>query len=168
MLPSEFLAVWKRKGMIWPRYSRFSEDDLTVANGLVEAYKNHLGQKKGVLKDFADELEDRGFEYRFVRGLAFLLDRRSIFKCDDNAEPLTLRRKIFETTGKLGMPTTQEQRKSVIENVASELKITPKEVDDFLYADLDREILVEKFDPPFALDLLKPYNLSLTQTLLFA
>ncbi len=167
MLPSELLAVWKRKGMIWPRYSRFFEDDLTVANGLIEAYKNHLGQKKSVLKDFADELEDRGFEYRFVRGLTFLLDRRSTFKCDNRAEPLTLRRKIFETTGKLGIPTTQEQRRSVTENVAAELKITPKEVDDFLYADLDSELLLEKFDPPSTLDLLKQYNLSLTQTLLF-
>jgi predicted nuclease of restriction endonuclease-like RecB superfamily len=130
MLPSELLAVWKRKGMIWPRYSKFSEDDLSVANSLISAYSGHVGQKKSKLKEFADELEDKGFEYRFVRGLAFSLDKRSLFKCDDRVNAVELRRKLFETSGELGIPTSQEERKCVVEAAAAELRIAMQEVRD--------------------------------------
>jgi predicted nuclease of restriction endonuclease-like RecB superfamily len=167
VLPSELLAVWKRKGNIWPRYARATEDTLEVANNMIEAYKNHVGEKKSVLKTFASELEDEGYEYRFVRGLAHLLDRKSTFKCNDKINPVELRRRIFQTTGKLGLATTPERRNGVIETVASELKVTPKVVDEFLYADLDSELILEEFEPPTPDELLKEYNLSLTQTLLF-
>ena len=60
MLPGELLAVWKRKGVIWPRYSRLSKDDLAVAASLIEAYKNHVGKKKNVVKGFVASLRMRG------------------------------------------------------------------------------------------------------------
>ena len=167
MLPSELLAVWKRKGMIWPRYSRFSEDDLLVANSLTSAYNGHVGQKKSKLKEFADELEDKGFEYRFVRGLAFLLEKRSLFKRDDRINALELRRKIFETSGKLGIPTSQEERKRIVEAATAELRIATQDAEQYLYADLDSELILEKFEMVPAIELLKEYNFSLTQTLLF-
>ncbi|MCJ7768338.1 DUF790 family protein, partial [Candidatus Bathyarchaeota archaeon] len=167
MLPSELLAVWKRKGMIWPRYSRFSEDDLLVANSLINAYNGHIGQKKSKLKEFADELEDKGFEYRFVRGLAFLLEKRSLFKRDDRINALELRRKIFETSGKLGIPTSQEERKRIVEAATAELRIATQDAEQYLYADLDSELILEKSEMVPAIELLKEYNFSLTQTLLF-
>jgi predicted nuclease of restriction endonuclease-like RecB superfamily len=71
MLPSELLAVWKRKGTIWPRYAQLSDDNLEVAGDLIEIYKNHVGKKKGVVKEFTDEVEEKGYDYRFVRGLSF-------------------------------------------------------------------------------------------------
>jgi len=159
--------VWKRKGTIWPRYSRFSQDDLAVASSLIETYSTHVGCKKSRLKEFADELEDKGFEYRFVRGLAFLLEGRSVFKCDARINTSELRRKIFEASGKLGVPTTQEERKRVVEAVASELRRTEQEVERCLYADLDSELVLEKFQTLPPIELLKEYNIRLTQTLLF-
>ena len=167
MLPSELLAVWKRKGTIWPRYSKFSEDDLSVANSLVSTYRSHIGQKKSKLKEFADEFEDKGFEYRFVRGLAFLLEKRSLFKRDDRVNAVELRREIFEKSGELGIPTSQEERKRVVEAAAAELRITTQDADQYLYADLDSELILEKFEIVPAIELLKEYNFSLTQTLLF-
>ena len=167
MLPSELLVVWKRKGSIWPRYARATEESLDVANSLIKAYENHVGEKKSVLKAFAGQLEDEGYEYRFVRGLAHLLDRKSTFKCNDQINPVELRRKIFQATGKLGLATNEERRKRIVETVASEMKVTPQTVDEFLYADLDSELVLEEFDPPTPDELLKEYNLSLTQTLLF-
>ena len=167
MLPSELLTVWKRKGIIWPRYAKFSSDNLEVANGLTEAYKDHVGEKKRVLKEFVAELEDSGYDYHFVRGLSFLLDRKSVFKYSGNAYPPDLRRKIFRETGKQGPATTSEQRKGIIERVASELKTSTEMIEENLYADLDSELILEKFDPLFPKELLENYNLSLTQTLLF-
>jgi hypothetical protein len=167
VLPSDLLTVWKRKGIIWPRYAKFSSDNLEVANGLIETYKNHVGEKKRVLKEFISELEYSGYDYHFVRALSFLLDRKSVFKCSGKSDPQDLRRKIFQETGKQGPATTSEQRKRIIEKAASELKTSTEMIEGFLYADLDSELLLEKFDPLFPKELLEKYNLSLTQTLLF-
>jgi hypothetical protein len=167
MLPSELLAVWKRKGVIWPRYAKLSDDNLEVASNLIEVYKSHVGEKKSVVKQFVDEIEDEGYDYRFVRGLAFLLDRKSRFNCSDMINAVDLRRKIFHATRESGLPTTAEQRARIIENVASELKVTVDTVDRFFYADLDNELILEGFEPLPTSELLQEYNLSLTQTLLF-
>ncbi len=115
MLPSELLVVWKRKGEIMPRYAKLSVENLEVAASLIEAYKEHVGEKKKVLKSFVAELEDKGYEYRFLRGLAFMLDRRSTFKCTSKISPVELRRKIFEATERYGLATTNEKRKRIIE-----------------------------------------------------
>jgi uncharacterized protein len=167
MLPSNLLAVWKRKGTIQPRYAKTSTDNLTVANTLIKAYKNSVGKKKITLKKIAATLEDEGFDYRLVRGLSLLLDRRSIFKCTSQTDPTELRRKIFQTTGKTGPATTPEQRKTITENVASQLKISTDEVEESMYADLESELRLEDFNCISSESLLEEYNLSLTQTLLF-
>jgi predicted nuclease of restriction endonuclease-like RecB superfamily len=167
MLPSNLLTVWKRKGVILPRYAQLSKDNLEVASALIEAYKRALGEKKRVLRAFVGNLEDSGQDYRFVRGLSFLLDKRSVFSCSAKAEPLDLRRKVFEAAGKFGLPTTPEQRKQVIAKIAFELKTSSEVLEMLLYADLDSELILEKFELLSAEDLLRNYNLSLTQTLLF-
>jgi len=167
VLPSELLMVWKRKGVILPRYAKLSAENLETARELIEAYKEHVGEKKRALKEFMGELEGEGHDYRFVRGLSFLLDRRSSFKFNDTVSPVDLRRRIFQATQEFGLPTTLEKRNRVIENVAAELKITTEMVEDFLYADLDSELILERFDPVSSQELLEKYNLSLTQTLLF-
>jgi predicted nuclease of restriction endonuclease-like RecB superfamily len=167
MLPSELLAVWKRRGLIWPRYAKLSSYNLEVATLLIQAYGRHLGEKKNVLKGLVNELEDRGYEYRFVRGLSFLLDRRSTFKFNGTVNPVDLRRKIYQSTQKLGLPTTPMHRSQIIETVASELNTTPEMVEGSFYDDLDSELILTEFRPPAPKELLEEYNLSLTQTLLF-
>jgi hypothetical protein len=167
MFPSELLSVRKRKGVIWPRYAALSDDNLEAANSLIRVYKGHLGEKKGVVKEVIDEIEQKGYDYRFTRGLSFILDGRSRFKCDDQINAINLRRKIYQATGKLGLPTTSEQRMRIIETVASELKIASETVEKFSYADLETELILEEFEPLSPLELLQDYNLSLTQTLLY-
>jgi hypothetical protein len=160
-------VVWKRKGEILPRYAKLSDGNLEAANGLIEAYKGHVGEKKKALKTVVTDLENRGFEYRFVRGLALLLDRKGTFTCKCKINPADLRRKLFQATEKVGLPTTLEKRRKIIDAVASEMAVTLENIEEYLYADLDDELILEKFDSPSASELLEQYNLSLTQTLLF-
>ena len=167
MLPSNLLVVWKRKGEIAPRYAKLSADNLEAAKGLIEAYKGQIGEKKKVLKALVVDLENKGFEYRLVRGLALLLDRRGTFTCNCKVKPVDLRGKIFQAREKVGLPTTSEKRQRIFESVASEMALTTEILEAYLYADLDDELVFEKFDPPSASELLEQYNLSLTQTLLF-
>jgi uncharacterized protein len=167
MLPSNLLVVWKRKGEILPRYAKLSADNLEAANGLIEAYKAHVGEKKKTLKAIVTDLENSGCEYRFVRGLALLLDRKGTFTCNSKINPVDLRRKLFQATEKVGLPTTLEKRRRILETATSEMALTLENIEEYLYADLDDELILEKFDPPSASELLEQYNLSLTQTLLF-
>jgi predicted nuclease of restriction endonuclease-like RecB superfamily len=160
-------VVWKRKGEIAPRYAKLSAENLEAANGLIEAYKGHVGEKKKVLKALVVDLENGGFEYRFVRGLALLLDRRGTFTCNCKINPVDLRRKLFQATEEFGLPTTLEKRRRIFAAVASEMALTTEDLEEYLYADLDDELVLEKFEPPLGSELLEQYNLSLTQTLLF-
>lgn len=167
MLPSELLVVWKRRGEILPRYARFSEENLGVAASLIQTYTEHVGEKKKALKAFVSELEDKGYDYRFIRGLTLLLDRRSAFLCDSKVNPADVRRHIFQTAREFGTPTTSDSRARIIQAVASELGLTVDAVEAYFYADLEGELVLEKFNTLTASELLAQYNLSLTQTLLF-
>ncbi len=167
MLPSNLLSVWKRKGEIQPRYAKSSSSNEEATNILIEAYKSHIGEKKKVLKSLVAELEDKGYEYRFVRALSLLLDRKSTFVCQCKVDPVDLRRKIFQATEQFGLPTTSENRRKILEIVASKMALEVEAVEEDFYSDLDGELILEKFFAPSASDLLGEYNLGLTQTLLF-
>jgi predicted nuclease of restriction endonuclease-like RecB superfamily/DNA-binding transcriptional regulator YhcF (GntR family) len=167
VLPSELLAVWKRRGVIWPRYAKLSDDNSKVARELIEVYRDHVGKKKSVLNKLTGEIEDRGYDYRFIRGLSYLLDRRCRFKCNDTINAVDLRRTIYQKTAEAGLPTTLEHRKQIIEAVASELNVNAEKVEEFFYADLETELVLEEFKPLSPVELLQEYNLGLTQTLLF-
>lgn len=159
--------MYKRKGQIQPRYAKLSPENLEAANCLIEAYSSNVGEKKKVLATFASDLENQGFEYRFVRALALLLDRRGTFTCNSKVNPADLRRKIFQATEKNGLPTTPEKRLRILQVVGCETSLTAQEIEDQLYADLDVELILSQFDAPSPLELLQQYNLSLAQTLLF-
>jgi len=161
------LLAWRRKGEIQPRYAKPSRSNDAAANFLIQAYKTHVGEKKKALKSIVSELEDKGYEYRFVRALSLLLDRRSTFVCVSKVDPFKLRRKIFQITERFGVATTVEKRRKILEIAASEMALSLEAVEEYFYADLDAELVLEKSDLPSALELLGAYNLGLTQTLLF-
>jgi len=167
VLPSNLLSVWKRKGEILPRYAKSSSSNDEAANFLIEAYKSNVGEKKKVLKALVAELEDKGYEYRFVRALSLLLDRKSTFICQCKVDPVDLRRKIFQASEQFGLPTTSENRRKILEIVASKMALAVEDVEEDFYSDLDGELVLEKFSAPSASELLGEYNLGLTQTLLF-
>ena len=167
MLPSDLLLVWKRKGELLPRYAKLISENEEVANSLIETYKSHVGEKKKVIKSLVAELEDKGYEYRFVRALSLLLDRKSTFVCHSKADPIDLRRKIFQASEQFGLPNNSEKRRKILETVASKMALSIQEVEEAFYSDLDGELVLEKFAAPSVSELLSQYNLSLTQTLLF-
>ncbi len=167
MLPSNLLSMRKRKGEIFLRYAKPSGSDVEAANFLIEKYKTHVGEKKKTLKSLVTELEDKGYEYRFVRALSLLLDRKSTFICHSKVDPIDLRKKIFHVAQQFGLPTSSAKRQKIIETVASELFLSEEDVEENFYSDLDGELVLEKFAAPSPSELIGEYNLGLTQTLLF-
>ena len=167
MLPSNLLVVYKRKSEIQPRYAKLSSENLEAAKRLIKTYKTHIGEKKKALKTVISDLENSGYDYRFVRALALLLDRKSTFICCSKINPVELRKRVFQATEKHGFPTTPEKRQKILETVASDMALTTQTIEENLYADLDDELILEKINPTTAMELLEQYNLSLAQTLLF-
>jgi predicted nuclease of restriction endonuclease-like RecB superfamily len=62
---------------------------------------------------------------------------------------------------------TEEVKKTVLSKAASTVNISLQQLEGSLWSDLNEELLVKDFMPMAAEDLLKQYNMSLTQTLLF-
>jgi len=166
MLPSELLRIRVRQGKVYPFYARIDTNDLRLAEQVIETFRQSLGRKKGELREKLKAFEDRGFDYRLVRGLSTLLERRCVFGADSPVNPREARTMVFEEASRV-KAVSVEQREKVLQNVAMKLNITPEALERTLYCDVDEELIVREFEPIEADELIKHYNLSLTQTLLF-
>lgn len=167
MLPLELLSIVHRGNYIWPKYSKLDEADVFIAKTIIQTYENSIGLKRKEIKEKIIDLENLYGNYKLVRGLATLVERECLFKSSFSIDPKVIRHALFEKASKLGYPTNQEERSKIIEIVAKEFKLKPEDIEQLIYADLKSEdslISVKKINP---IDILKEYNLSLTQTLLF-
>lgn len=103
--------------------------------------------------------------YRFIRGLSQLLGRRTVIETDAAVDPSLARETVFEACR--GMALSPTERKETLQKVAKELSISVKELEKALWADLEENQIVKSFVSLSPAELLKQYNISLTQTLLF-
>lgn len=161
MLPKDLLVVNTRNGKIVPQYAE-PDHHLPLAKKVLGVFKQGKGKKQKFLMQRLKRMEE--YEtYKILRGLTELLKRRCGFEADYVIPPLKIRRKLFER----GFVTSQTERKLVISDVAEKFDITRKEVENSFWADLDQEKVLKEFHPLEPKELLKAYNLSLTQTMLF-
>ncbi|OKY77503.1 MAG: Nuclease of restriction endonuclease-like fold implicated in nucleotide excision repair [Candidatus Methanohalarchaeum thermophilum] len=159
MLTKNLLEVKKRKPNIKPKYREPSEY-IELAREIIGAYKK--GRKKEDISDEISELETHD-EFKFIRGLDKLMERNSVFQQKSEVSPIEIRRRLFRK----GPVTDEEELKKVIKEVSNEFEIEPTEVREQMYGDRDKnQVLVKKHDIS-PKRLIKEYNLSLTQTLLF-
>lgn len=167
MLPSDLLRTKKRREAIKPIYAQISKENLQIANHLIQTYKQHLGKKKKKLIEATENLEEFGFDYRFIRGLTTLLDRKCKLVSKTPIESSKIRRLVFTLAQKNGIPTTPQTRQKILDEAADDLKLSSDKIEEYLYEDLQEQQILESFEEIRAEALLKWYNLSLTQTLLF-
>jgi len=167
MLPTELLVVQRWKDNIRPKYSKLDERSISIANAVIKAYVENTNLKRGEIREKVSELEEAYADYRFIRGLATIFERVCTFSSKASIEPLTARHMLFAEASRRGYPTSYEERNSIVEYVASNLKVSIEQLEDSMYADLDSEMVLEYAPSMSPLDLLKNYNLSLTQSLLF-
>ena len=166
MLPSELLVTRVSKGYVWPAYAKFDEANLDLAAALAKIYEKSLGRRWEEISEEVKEYEEIGFDYRFVRGLVTLLERRSLFEVKAGVDPRTVRRLAFQEANK--SPVVDENaRVQIMSKIAEELAIPVEEAEESLYCDLDERRILKEFRPISPKDLLREYNLSIAQTLLF-
>jgi len=167
LLPLDLLRVRTRKGQIKPVYADIDTKNSELATKLLELFRNCVGKRKGELLERVSAYEMVGFDYRFVRGLSVLLQRLCIFQVEATVDPPLARRCLFEEASRRGLVAMNEMRKQVLQDVAKRLNVTTEQLAKSFYADLEDELVLKEFTPITEAELLKRYNLSLTQTLLF-
>lgn len=159
MLTKELLEVTKRKPKINPRY-RDIDKYQSVATHVLDAYES--GQTKKQINETIETLETHD-TFKLVRGLSKLLDRRAKFEQQFPVDPSKLRNAVFTH----GFVTTTDQREQVLATVGDEFELTPNEIESNLWADRDDHAVLRSEPEITPCELLRQYNISLTQTLLF-
>ncbi len=181
MLRSEHVMARLSRGRLVPH--RLSPDDgrvLAVAGELCDLYASHVGSpRSGLERELALREEDlgpgldprRGF--RIVRALSKLLEERADWTAPTEADPYTLRTRIFELAAALPEPPAAEPglleattRDDVLSQVAAETGVEDPAAS--MYADRQGAQLLGDFDRPTPEELVRRYNVAQIQGVLYA
>ncbi|MGZ4850661.1 MAG: DUF790 family protein [Candidatus Bathyarchaeia archaeon] len=168
MLPSELLvAVFSRNGKVFVKYA--TQECYADASDLINIFSQSAGKKRKYLNAALDDYLNQHFDVdaRRVRGFFELLLRRCTFSSEfysEDIQPFEIRKKVFEHAK---YATSEEERKTAIETAAKEFGITGEYLLSRMFADMEEEQVITQFDAINAKILIKLYNLSLVQTLLF-
>ncbi len=196
MLPSELLRARTSRGRIYPMFCSVGGSDTGAGGGGDGASKGGAAAAADTERELASELiskfEDasasgtsRGqlhrtisdmepdYDYKLVRGLRTLLERRSSFatqrpeSCPPGLDPYDVRRALFAESSAAGLATSAAKRDAIMRRAADACGIRPPDVPRVMWADLEENQALERFDAISVGDLLLWYNMSLAQTLLF-
>jgi len=166
MLPSNLLRAKISAGKIRPAYVSVDPETVALAERIIGAFRDGRGRKKGELLERLNEVENEGTDFKLVRGMSALLERRCVFEVDSATNPMAARMAAFEEASKT-KATSVDETKAVLRRVSAKLGVSPEALEKALFSDLEDELITKDFEPLSAERLIRQYNLSLTQTLLF-
>ena len=189
MLPIQLLRIKiTNKGKnISPVFCKPIDDsfhELKLAADLIKQFEESFRRRetRGLLGERIALLESSFNDYKLVRGLYTLLERRCIFSSWNHAEskakisgnysgynldPFNIRKNLFEESSTQGYALNDHERKEIINSVASKNRISHETIVREMWADLEENMVLEGFKPIEPEKLISWYNLSLMQTLLF-
>ncbi|MGB9630952.1 MAG: DUF790 family protein [Candidatus Methanodesulfokora sp.] len=171
MLPLQLLRARRSGKKLILKFCTGKDVEMELAEELISVFREHVGRKVGDLERELEDLEERyegiGVDFKLVRGLSTLLERKCIIETKETKiKPDQIRRIVFERAAKFGGFTINE-REEIIKETAMELSLDPSEVEELMWADWDENKEIKEFSAPTAAELLKEYNQSLLQTALF-
>lgn len=180
MLPSQLLRVKTRKGEIIPLFGGGESKlrNLELAKIIIHEFEESVANKeeKKTLNERISLLENNFDDYKLVRGLSTILERRCHFgttinQLDDKYEklvsPVDIRRLLWEESSIHGFALTESRHDKILNAIASRTKLSPTSILQSVWSDLDENTVLESFDSVVPEELLGWYDLSLLQTLLF-
>jgi uncharacterized protein len=167
MLPSNLLRARTSRDRIRPLYVAVDAASLALAEKVEGIFRDGVGRRKGELLEKLKAVEDEGNDFKLVRGLSALLERRCTFEADTALDPVEARRAVFKEASR-ARASSPEERSDVLLKVSRELGVSPDALENTLFSDIEDELILRDFRPFQGPDtLLKYYNLAVTQTLLF-
>ena len=189
MLPLQLLRVriFNKGKNISPIFCRPDDDssyELELAANMIEKFEESFRKRetKGSLGESISSLEASYNDYRLVRGLYTLLERRSTFISGEakkpttvvdgcthivNLDPIHIRKYLFEESSARGYPLTDNERNEIIKSVSSKIRVSRDIIIRDMWADLEENMILQRFVTLEPKKLIAWYNLSLMQTLLF-
>jgi len=160
MFPKELLDARKSRGKIFLKFA--GEDHLKLAKAVIMAFKSSVGQSYDNLQEKLRHLETAK-NYRKVRGFAKLIERECVFEIPTELNPIEVRRFLFER----GYVTSEFERLKVLQEAAEHFGVSIEEIEKAVFADRDEERVLRAVPNINPEELIKRYNLSLLQTLMF-
>ena len=181
MLRGEHVMARLMRGRLVPH--RLSPDDeraQEVAEALVTLYTGHVGKPRARLEAELSLLEEelgprldtrRGF--KILRALAKLLEEKATWAPPTEADPYTLRTRLFELATSLPEPPSERgtllegsTREDLLSQVSRETGVgEPAAV---MYADRQGAQLLAEFEPPAPEALIMRYNVAQIQGVLYS
>jgi predicted nuclease of restriction endonuclease-like RecB superfamily len=161
-LPTEHIKIYRRKEVIRPV---FLGEDISLSKTLIATIGSHVGENRGAIAEALSDCEQLGYNYRLVRGLSSILERRCLFESQAVIPPIEARAMVFrEAAGRV--VTTEKERVAVLASVAKRLGVTVEQLDASLYGDLEDEQVLVEFSEPEPAELNRYYNYANTVALL--
>jgi uncharacterized protein len=169
MLTADLSQSWRRGNRTGPRLIDVGEAGyLRDAESLIEIFKAHDGQARGLLEAALNEYVGTGTDYKILRGLIKLLMDRCRFETAAAVEPAEIRRLLFLKAREFHpLGRDGEARQLAAASVAVELNCAPEDLLAGLYADLPEQQRLLEFERVRAGELLDLYNLAQAQALLY-
>jgi predicted nuclease of restriction endonuclease-like RecB superfamily len=172
MLPSELLRVKKKGNKIMPSFASLDYENEYASSLLIDVYSEHVGKTLRELeesvKEIEDQLEDLDYHPKFVRGLIELLNRAMVTeRPTTKVPPDVARRTVFSVSSERGFAITDRDRFEILSEAARRLGVSVEDLVKAFEASYEGSEVIVDFKAPEPVELLKQYNLSLLQTLMF-
>jgi len=159
MLPKNLLTIKFKSGTVKPTYLFDNEQ----VEEVISIFKECKGKRLKYLKREITRLECESTNYKLIRALAELLKRKCEFTQTTDLDPLEIRRSLFEK----GFVIDEEKRDSIISSIAKDFGVPKEDIENAIFADLPQEQQLNEINSITSEELVRKYNLSSTQTLLF-
>lgn len=164
--------------------------DVEIAKQVIQvfeySYQNSVIKEK--LNQSLKGLEQTYKDYKLIRGLAVVLEKRCTFRTisqvnskdphhNDSKQPIEIfknfsamdiRRSVFDESASQNIAVSEQTRKTILEKISSKLGISNEMLSKVMWSDLDENMIIDTFGPISVDKLLLFYNVSLIQTLLFS
>jgi predicted nuclease of restriction endonuclease-like RecB superfamily len=173
------VQISSKRNQIKPVFIYFEKDNQpTLPSMIIKMYEDMADRKlsKSNLDQNLLELEGKNPDYKLVRAICHLLEQRCEYVSHESQfsnarnngtmNPILLRRQIFEISSLLGYPVTGNERKNIIQKIASKNNLSVNDVEIAMWSDLEKNKYLKSFDSLTSLQLVAWYNISALQTLL--
>ena len=173
MLTADLVRAQVKKGLVRPRWLDTSDPALVAdAANLVSLFARFEGERVGALEEAVADLIGDSTDFFITRGLAKLLLDTASFEVRAAHPPEALRAAVFAAAGAAGTWPVRAgggdgftAREEVLARVGAALGLSPAEVEEGLFADLDAERRLVSFDRLDGRALLERYNLGVAQAI---
>ncbi|MBA3750140.1 MAG: DUF790 family protein [Nitrosopumilus sp.] len=192
MIPSDLLRykIDYKNNKIFPILCSLDNKntDYQISKKIIEIFDECYNKKynKEILNYMIKLLEQSEKDYKLVRGLYSILEKKcvfnSVFVNEKNIDsqnfnipketikeltPMSIRRMIFDESALNNIAITEDKRKEILKRVSDKLETNIETTIKLMWSDLEENTIINGYNSLEPLTLLSLYNLSLIQTLLF-